>query len=308
LTFKFNYVGALIERLMKNNDVPLQLELHPGSHCGPLDCTFCYGKSQTLCDGNLSIGDYSKLLDDLLEYPPFIEISGIRSDPLSYPKFASLIHLIKERKLQFGIHTKAYYLTDEVIRELNATSSEGSYITISINSPTADVYNTLHGLKPNSNAHKKMQTKVEKLYNEKIKNDSKLKINIAYLLMANNSSKKQIDQFVKIFEKSADVIRFSIPQVPNMAKPLNYLSPKKIEKTFEMLRNWGNGKIAMLNFRESEHDKSFEYCWAQRFNATIDKAGNVFPCPQVALKDYKHLIWETLRKNGFGVYGIQKID
>jgi radical SAM protein with 4Fe4S-binding SPASM domain len=284
---------------MKNNDVPLQIELHPGSHCGPLDCTFCYGKSQTICKGSLNIGEYSKLLDDLLEYPPFIEISGIRSDPLSYPKFSALIHLVKERNLQFGIHTKAYYLTDEVIKELNATSSEGSYITISINSPTADIYNILHGLESKSDVNEKLKQKIEKLCNEKVKNNSKLKINIAYLLMANNSSKEQIDHFVKIFEKYADAIKFSIPQVPNIARPQNYLDPKKIEEIFKILQNCGNGKVTILNFRESKHNKTFEYCWAQRFNATIDKAGNVFPCPQVALKDYEHLIWGNIKKQGF---------
>ncbi|MCW4030153.1 MAG: SPASM domain-containing protein [Candidatus Bathyarchaeota archaeon] len=284
---------------MKNNDVPLQLELHPGSHCGPLDCTFCYGKEQMLCEGTLSIKDYARLLDELLEYPPFIEISGIRSDPLSYSHFAQLIHAIKERKLNFGVHTKAYFLTDEVIQELNATSSEGSYITISVNSATADIYNNLHGLAPSSDTHQKLLQKVKKLHAAKTKNNSKLKINIAYLLMANNSSPEQIEAFVDLFEEHADVLKFSIPQVPNVAQPVNYLTPQKIETIFELLHNWRNGKITMLNFKNCEHDPNFKYCWAQRFNATIDKAGNVFPCPQVALKEYSHLIWGNISQQPF---------
>lgn len=297
--FKFNYVGALIERLMRNNDVPLQLELHPGSHCGPLDCTFCYGKAQTLCNGSLTIEDYSTLLDDLMEYPPFIEISGIRSDPLSYPDFPSLIRQIKSRNLRFGIHTKAYFLTDELIKALNETSCEGSYITISVNSASSSIYNKLHGLDSDSKVLEKVKQKIADLYLEKTNNNSKLKINLAYLLMANNSSKEQIKDFIETFENYAETLKFSIPQVPNVADPTGYLSPKEVIKTFEMLQNWGNGKVTMLNFKRSEHCKTFDYCWAQRFNATIDRAGNVFPCPQVALNNYKHLIWGNIKEKSF---------
>jgi radical SAM protein with 4Fe4S-binding SPASM domain len=297
--FRFNYVGALIERLMKNNDLPLQLELHPGSNCGPLQCTFCYGGSQTLCDGMLSIDDYSRLLDDLVEYPPFIEISGIKSDPLSFPELPSLIRLIKERGMNFGIHTKAYFLTDELIRELNETPSEGNYITLSVNSPVASIYNDLHGLESRSNVYEKLKERIIRLYTEKMEKHSGLKINIAYLLFANNSSSEHIDEFIKAFEKYADMIKFSIPQVPNVADPINYLNQEEIIKTFESLEKRGNGKIAILNFRKSEHDEKLQYCWAQRFNATIDKAGNVFPCPQVALNDYKHLSWGNIKEQSF---------
>jgi len=284
---------------MKNNDVPLQLELHPGSHCGPLDCTFCYGKSQKLSDGTLDITDYSRLFDDLMECSPFIEISGIRSDPLSYPAFSSLVHLVKERKLNFGIHTKAFFLTDEIINELNGTSSEGSYITISINSASESTYNNLHGLNFDNDIYEKLKNKIKRLYIAKTQKDSKLKINIAYLLMRNNSSIEQIEEFINTFEKYVDSIKFSIPQVPNIAKPLNYLNQEEISRIFEDLEKWPNGKIAMLNFRKSQHNNKFQYCWAQRFNATIDKAGNVFPCPQVALRDYQQLIMGNIKEQSF---------
>ncbi len=297
--FRFNYVGALIERLMRNNDVPLQVELHPGSDCGPLNCTFCYGKSQTACSGSLTIEDYSTLLDDFMERPPFIEMSGIRSDPLSYPHFSTLLRQIKSRNLRFGIHTKAYFLTDEVIKALNETSSEGSYITISINAASANIYNNLHGLNSDSKIFENVKQKIEHLYLEKISSDSKLKINLAYLLMVNNSKKEQIKKFIETFEQYADTLKFSIPQLPNIAHPTGYLKKKEIDETFKMLKNWDNGKVTMLNFKNTDRCQTFEYCWAQRFNATIDKAGNVFPCPQVALSDYKNMIWGNIKEKGF---------
>jgi radical SAM protein with 4Fe4S-binding SPASM domain len=297
--FKFNYVAALMERSMRKKDVPLHLELHPGSHCGPLDCIFCFGKTQTFCNGSLTIEDYSTLLDDLMEYCPFIEISGIRSDPLSYPDFPSLIREIKSRNLHFGIHTNAYFLSDEVIKALNETPCEGSYITISINSDSSDVYNKLHSLELNSRVFEELKQKIDDLYQNKTRKDSKLKISLAYLLMTDNSSKEQIKNFIETFQHYANTLQFSIPQIPNVAQPTGYLQSKEILKISKILENWRNGKVTMLNSRNTKHCSTFNYCWAQRFNATIDGAGNVFPCPQVALNDYRNLIWGNIKEKRF---------
>jgi radical SAM protein with 4Fe4S-binding SPASM domain len=297
--FRYNYVGSLIERLVEANGFPLQLELHPGFHCGPFQCVYCYGKQQELCDGLISIDDYSRLLDDLMDHPPFIEISGIKSDPLSYPRFNTLLQMIKEKGFRFGIHTKGYFLSSEVVRLLNTEPNEETFVTIGIDSPSAFTFNALHGLAPRSNAYYIVKKNIIRLYTEKMKKHSALKINLAYLLFNNNSSRKQINDFIKTFGKYADVIRFSIPQVPNVADPLGFLDKKEIAETFALLLEYEDDKVALLDFQESEHDKNFQFCWAQRFNATIDKAGNVFPCPQVALKDYANLGFGNITKDCF---------
>lgn len=289
----------LIERLVEMNNYPLQVELHPGPHCGPFQCTYCYSKGQRLTDGLLSINDYSRLLDDLMLKPPFIEISGIGSDPLSYPDFYLLLKLIKERGFAFGIHTKGYFLNRELIKLLNTEPTKGTYITVGVDSATPSIYNELHGLPPKSNIYDMINKKIFCLYNEKMKRRSGLQINITYLLFNNNSSKEQIDKFIHTFRKHSDVVRFSIPQVPNMAEPVHFLDRKEIDETFELLRYFEDDNVAVLNFRESTHDENLQFCWAQRFNATIDKSGNVFPCPQVALGDYLNLRLGNIKERRF---------
>ena len=297
--FKYNYVRDLIERLVEMNDLPLQVELHPGPCCGPFRCKYCYGKGQTLTDGLLSIDDYSQLLDDLIDKTAFIEISGIRSDPLSYPDFYLLLKLIKEKGFKFGIHTKGYFTNDELIKLLNTEPTKGNFITIGVDSASTDIYNEVHGLPPNNNVYDKIEKMIISLYNEKIKRQSKLRINVAYLLLKNNSSKGQIDKFIQTFRKYATVIRFSIPQVPNMAEPINFLNSEEIDETLELLKDYEDDDITVLKFKESNHNQNFKFCWAQRFNATIDKSGNVFPCPQVALKDYFHLRYGNIKESRF---------
>jgi radical SAM protein with 4Fe4S-binding SPASM domain len=298
-TFRYNYVGDLVARLIASINFPLQLELHPGSQCGSLRCSYCYSRKQELCEGLMTIDQYSQLFDDLMDNPPFIEISGIGSDPLSYPYFCALLRLIRRKGLSFGIHTKGILLNKELIELLNSENSEGSYITIGVDSANANTYNRLHGLAPNNGLYNKVRENIISLYTEKLRRQSGLKINLAYLLFANNSSKKDIDEFIETFEDYADVIRFSIPQVANVAKSINYLDRKQTDRVLRLLEKYENDRITVLNFKESKHDEAFEVCWAQRFNATIDKAGNVFPCPQVALKDYLGLSWGNITEHRF---------
>jgi radical SAM protein with 4Fe4S-binding SPASM domain len=238
-------------------------------------------------------------LDDLVDNPPFIEISGIGSDPLSYPDFYNLLKLIKRKGFSFGIHTKGSLLSRELIELLDSEHSEESYITIGVDSANADTYNRLHGLLPNSNVYHRVKENIVSLYAEKLRRHSSLKINLAYLLFVNNSSKKDIDEFIQTFGDYADVIRFSIPHVPNVADPIGYLNRTETDRVLGLLGKYANDRITVLNFTESTHDEAFEFCWAQRFNATIDKAGNVFPCPQVALKDYLGLSWGNITEHSF---------
>ncbi len=305
--FRYNYIGDLVARLVRSNDFPLQVELHPGSQCGFLRCSYCYSRKQVLCEGLMSIDHYSQLFDDLVDNPPFIEISGIGSDPLSYPYFCALLKLIQRRGFNFGIHTKGVLLNRELIELLNSEHSEESYITIGVDSANADTYNRLHGLAPNSNIYHKVRENIVSLYTEKARRKSGLRINLAYLLFANNSSKRDIDEFIQTFADYADVIRFSIPQVPNVARPINYLDRRETVRALRRLEKYANENITVLDFKESTHDDSFEFCWAQRFNATIDKAGNVFPCPQVALKDYLSLSWGNITEHRFwGIWNSEK--
>jgi radical SAM protein with 4Fe4S-binding SPASM domain len=246
-------------------------------------------------DGLLTIDGYAKLLEDLIGKTNLIEISGIGTDPITYPYFCQLVSLIKERNFNFGIHTKGFKLTKELCKLLNSGNTEGNYITISLDSGFRELYNVLHGSPKYSKIFDHIVKQMGILKKEKEQNNSKLRINISYLLFKDNSNVEHIQKFIEIFEPLTDVLRFSIPQVPNKAKPIGYLSPDEIDAVLDILKNFEKENIIVLNFGNSEHDTNFKRCWAQRFNLTIDKAGNVFPCPQVALSDYNHLRYGNLR-------------
>lgn len=294
--FKYNYVADLFNRLVTNVDFPMQVELHPGPNCGPMHCRHCYGKQQRVNQGLLGIGEYARLLDELIGKTHLIDISGISTDPSSYPEICELISLLKERKYNFGLHTKGFALNEELCRLLNYGDTQGNFITASLDAATHDVYNLVHGAPKRSMVFDQVLERLALLKTMKMEANSRLRINVAYLLFKENSAEKHISRFIEVFEPIADVIRFSIPQVPNKAKPIGYLDKDEIRQVFTVLEQFEKDNVIVLKFDRSEHDLSFKYCWAQLFNITVDKAGNVFPCPQVATSAYNHLCYGNIRQ------------
>jgi len=293
--FKYNYVADLFDGLVKNASFPMQVELHPGPACA-FNCRYCYGKSQRLNEGLLTIEEYSNLLDAIAGKTHLIDISGIASEPMTYPHFYQLLSLIKEKGFNFGIHTKGYKLNKKLIKLLHSGKTRGSFITLSVDSANRKIYNALHGIKEDSVLYDNVLEKIAMLKAEKIKSNSELRINITYLLFKDNSKKKNIEKFIRTFEPYADILRFSIPQVPNQVPPVEYLKGKEIPDTLTMLKDYENDKVVVLKFDYSEHNESFNTCWSQRFNVTIDKAGNVFPCPQVATSVYNHIRYGNIKE------------
>ena len=59
-----------------------------------------------------------------------------------------------------------------------------------------------------------------------------------------------------------------------------------------------NPKIRVLlnTASNTDHNTKFKYCYAQLFQTVIDKAGYVFPCPQVPLFDYKSLAYGNIQE------------
>ena len=295
--FKYNYVADLFERLIKDVNYPMQVEFHPGSDCGGMHCRYCYGKSQKRNDSLLSIEDYRNILYQIENKTNLIDISGINTDPLSYPYIYDLIKLIKDKRIHFGIHTKGFMLTEELSSLLNSGRTNGDFITLSIDSVNPDTYNKLHGIRESENAYDIVLTQSIFLKEEKERNNSKLRINVGYLLFKENSSEDDIEKFIEVFEPIANVLRFSIPQVPNVAQPIGYIPSEEIASKLEMLKKYEKDNIVVLKFDYSEHDKSFNTCWSQRFNITIDKAGYVYPCPQVASFPYNHISYGKIRES-----------
>jgi len=302
--FKYYYVDNFLSKLVKTSDVLPQLDIHPGEHCGPFKCCYCYGKGQKQKSGRLDIDDYRALLKDAKKRVDFVELSGIISDPLSYPDFNLLLKALKKNDLRAGIHTKGFFLNDEIIDILTTGAKDGDFITISLDATDSKLYNEVHGLPPKSRVFEKVTRDIQNLYKKKLSRNSKLRINLTFLLLKHNCSKENIKKFIEQFKDQADFLRFSLPQFPNRRPPKgeiakHYLTKKEEESVSKIVHKLLGKKIIFLRFEDNTHDTYFTKCWTQKFNFIVDKSGNVFPCPQVATEDFSHLVYGNIKKQSF---------
>ena len=294
--FRYNYTGSLISRLMDVVNIPLQVELQPGTSCGEFHCPYCYGKGQKLNEGLLSLSDYETLLSDLQSKPQFLALGGITSDPLTYPHFVDLLKLIIDKGFKFGISTKGHFLTDEIINVLSNSLNDDCFVNFSVDSPNNKIYNQMRSVTSGKNYYDIVRQNIKKLKEACETQKSKLRVKASYLVFKINTGERYFDKFINDFYNIVDEIRFSIPQYPNEAKPEGYFNESEIDKVFKMLNKYNNNKkVTVLPFKQLEHNRSFNKCLAQKFNITIDKAGYVYPCPQVTTKNYSQLIYGNVK-------------
>ena len=295
--FRYNYIGNTIARLINLNGSPLQVELQPGIHCAGFRCPYCYGKDQKIFKDLVQIKDIEKLLIDIKGKLEFFAIGGIVTDPQTYPYFNDLIKIISDYGFKFGISTKGNLINENIIKTLSDKTHFDSFINFSIDAPNNEIYCKQRGWEKVEPLYDQIKYIVKKLHNRCQKNSSKLRIKVSYLLFNVNAKEEYFDKFVRDFENITSEIRFSIPQTPNTHPPIGYLTKNEINETLTLLNKFkNNDKVVVLPFTKSEHSKSFNKCWAQQFNVTIDSSGNAYPCPQVSTKYYSHLIIGNIKE------------
>ena len=284
-----------------------QVEFQPGSHCDLYRCPHCYGHCQTQMDDNLELEQYKRVLDEIQGDVPLIQISGVATEPLTHPQIIEIIRAAKERKFHCGPHTKGYRLTPELIDLLtDDVLDRESFITVSVDAAESEDYIKVHNIdtcrtdifRHNAENYFEIVLKnIMDLYSMRQAKGSSLKINIAHLLFKQNSSLNKLDRFIELFDQYCDVIRFSLPQETNDGKSPNYILDEKdaITELKSIYRN--NPKVRILSTTDVGHNTFFKKCYAQCFQAVVDNAGNVFPCPQTALKDYEWLAYGNIKND-----------
>jgi radical SAM protein with 4Fe4S-binding SPASM domain len=90
-----------------------------------------------------------------------------------------------------------------------------------------------------------------------------------------------------------------LPQDRNDGASVENL-PGKREELLALIETQfhGHPKVRVLtSTARPNRDSTFRLCRAQRFQAVIDRSGNVFPCPQVAVSNYEWLSYGNVRRS-----------
>ena len=305
----FDYGDHFWDKLLRAYDPrrPLQVEFQPGVNCDLYRCPYCYGHGQTPMAGPLiTPDDVSRVLDDLEGMDPFIEMSGITTEPLTHPDVAAIIGVIRERNFRLGIHTKGYRLDEKVAEALTQGTSE-CFVSVSVDAANNAQYMELHDIPASSrDAYRNttgeeyfniVKENMQHLYRLKNKVNSPLNLRATLLLFNENLDEQNLREAIEEFSGFTDLVRLSVAQVRNDGEQLvNFPqeSNKLLNNLAERLSDLPNVRV-LTDTANASRDTKFRRCHAQQFQAVIDKGGNVFPCPQVTLVEYEWLHYGNIK-------------
>ncbi|MBY5324382.1 radical SAM protein [Rhizobium leguminosarum] len=296
----FDYVSDYFWRLAQAHDPAdiLQLELHPGINCSVYRCRYCFGHGQALNPGKfLSADEYEEIAKSLGQRRPTVIISGIATEPLTHPEADALVRVFRGRGFPVGLYTKGHNLTAAVCDALVDGAGE-CFVTVSLDAGTAIDYEQVHDIAHPPRKGDRVQVSFEgvlenlrRLSALKRKVKPELKLRASILVFEELARDGKLAEAIELLRPDVDLIRIAIAQdrndgvrVDNLPKDREQLLAK-FAAEFE-----GDGKVAVIaSSHTPSRDKAFRQCVAQRTQITIDKSGNVFPCPQVALQPYMHL-------------------
>lgn len=305
----FDYSSHLLHRLARAHDpaAPLQIELHPGLHCDLYRCPHCYGLGQPVLAGRpVTAQEIDTALADIAAYRPTVIVSGITTEPLTHPDASGIIRAIKRRNLTLGVYTKGRRLDQDMCDALVEPGGH-TFVTLSLDGVTRGEYVTRHGLREDRRdgvsglgGGAYFDVVMEGLARLRAARDaagSSTEIRGAFLLFGDNAHEATIEAALALYGSQVDLLRFALPQQRNDGAAPGVLpadpdaSLARLEERFR-----SEPKVRILSQTSvSTRDPFFKRCWAQRFQVVIDKTGNVFPCPQVAVAPHRGLSYGNIR-------------
>lgn len=306
----FNYSDYFFYHLVRSSDLarPVQIELHPGINCDLYTCPHCYGHGQSPMAGQvLAPEEIGAALDDVAAYKPTIIVSGVTTEPLTHPRSGDVIREVRRRGLLMGLYTKGRRLEGDVVDALLEDSTK-CFLTVSLDDVTRADYNRRHfvtisrrergsGL-AGSDYYDRVLANLRAFKAARDARNAAVEIRIALLLFADNCDQANVVDSVRAIADMADLVRIAIPQDRNDGVAPGEL-PSNGRATLESLSEVfaGDAKVRVLrDCFEPKRNREFKRCRVQRFQAVIDKSGNVFPCPQVAVNPYRHLCYGNIRE------------
>uniref|UniRef100_E6QWL5 Uncharacterized protein n=1 Tax=mine drainage metagenome TaxID=410659 RepID=E6QWL5_9ZZZZ len=296
----FDYASDYFWRLAMAHDPKalMQLELHPGLNCGLYRCQYCFGHGQALNPGRyLSAEEYDAIAASLGELRPTVIVSGIATEPLTHHEPAGMLQAFRRRGFPVGLYTKGHNLTADV-REALVDGPGECFVTVSLDAGTSADYDRVHNVALSRNellvrtaSFEHVLDNLRSLSALKRKAKPDLKLRASILVFEEMAHPGKLANAVRLLQDDVDLIRVAIAQDRNDGQRVDTLPQDRDVLLSRFAAEFtDNPKVAILmNSHTPTRNTAFKHCIAQRTQVTIDKSGNVFPCPQVALAPYQHL-------------------
>ncbi|WP_440677291.1 radical SAM protein [Candidatus Pelagibacter sp. HIMB1587] len=316
--FKSNYIkhiGNFRNEIIQKKIIPYQVEFQApprGKKICWLECPYCYGLSADNNGERLSKERGLEILRQILDGGvKKIIFAGYATDPLNCSYIGELLDLTISKKAIFGFNTKALKISETFFNALEKNKiSDGSYISLSVDSGSNETYNLIHDVKA-----KKAKIYDQVLNNARRLGDLKKKnyfdLSAAYLVNANSANLNDYENFINDFiSAGCNVLRFSFPQPPKdtttakgvvpTPEEINlYLSDlNKLKKKYEK-----DNCLIIITNPDSDHDIYNKPrtipCYARYLFPTVGFDGWLYNCSQSSAPNFRSTALGDLTKNDF---------
>ncbi|MDC0454713.1 radical SAM protein [Candidatus Pelagibacter sp.] len=309
---------TLKDSIINKTVIPHQVEFQPGplgkKICW-LSCPYCYGESAENSTERPDTERLVKILNEIADGGVNkVTFAGWATDPLNSKSIDKLLETAIDRKMIFGFNTKPIKVSDKFVNLLKEKDIHpDSWISLSIDSGSNEIFNKVHGMN---------ETKAP-LYDRVLSNVMRIKeanipfrkfdVSAAYLMNKFNSSKNEIENFIKDFKKAGcNLLRFSFAQPPRGLVNQNKIEtvPLKEEKNKIMteLKEWiisydSKDCRVLVTDPDTENDIFYKNrtlpCVARFIYPTVGFDGRLYQCSQSAAPNFKETEIGDLKKDDF---------
>lgn len=316
--FKTDYVknyDDLKKQILKKKIIPHQVEFQApprGKKICWLECPYCYGLSAENNGERLEKKRGLEILKQILNGGvKKIVFAGYATDPLNCDYIGELLDLTITNKAIFGFNTKALKISENFLSALkNNSTTEGSYISLSVDAGSNKTYNLIHDVKAKKvKIYDQVLNNARKLGN--IKKENYFDLSAAYLVNIKSANINDYENFINDFMAAGcNVLRFSFPQPPKDIKTEKGVVPSQeeinhyISDLNKLKKKYENDKCLILIANpDSDHDiynkPRTVPCFARYLFPTIGFDGWLYNCSQSSAPNFRSTALGDLNKDDF---------
>jgi MoaA/NifB/PqqE/SkfB family radical SAM enzyme len=319
---KYNFKGNYIknfenfrDEIVEKKIIPYQVEFQApprGKKICWLECPYCYGLSADNNGDRLSKERGLEILKQILDGGvKKIIFAGYATDPLNCSYIGELLDLTISNKAVFGFNTKALKISDTFFNALkNNKISEGSYISLSVDSGSNETYNLIHDVKAQkAKIYDQVLNNATRL--GKIKEENYFDLSAAYLVNTHSANFNDYENFINDFMTAGcNVLRFSFPQPPKDIKTDKGVVPTQEEINYyisdlnKLKKKYENDKcLIIITNPDGDHDIYNKPrtipCYARYLFPTVGFDGWLYNCSQSSAPNFRSTALGDLTKDDF---------
>jgi len=305
-------------RIFDKSIIPYQVEFQPPPKSTKkicwLECPYCYGASADDNAGDRMLRDVAvKTLNEIADGGvKKVIFAGYATDPLNSPYLEDLLEIAIDKKMIFGFNTKVMKSSPRLLELLSRTDIQpNSYMSLSIDAGSNEVYNTFHGVKSNAKIYDKVLNNTRKIVEACRSGGSLFDISAAYLVNNQNWMESEVTGFIEDFKLAGcHLLRFTFPQPPRETPLADGIIPTKSDVSFALSKltpivNSSSTEQCRVMIVDADTDHSIFHkprtnpCFARWIYPTVGYDGWLYHCSQSGSPNFRPMALGDLNKKGF---------